>query len=68
MSIQHANIRNVPTCMKFARTPAQIVEQLKPVDEAGFDYFLIATGTSLENFTALKLLSHEVLPALNKGH
>lgn len=51
----------------FVGTPAQLVEQLQPFVEAGFDYFMIRAGKIPHDFTTLELLAHEVLPALNKG-
>ncbi len=51
----------------FVGTPAQLVEQLQPFVEAGFDYFMIRAGNIPHDFTTLELLAHEVLPALNKG-
>ncbi len=51
----------------FAGTPSQVVEQLQPFVEAGFDYFMIRAGSIPHDFTTLELLAHEVLPALNKG-
>lgn len=51
----------------FVGTPSQVVEQLQPFIEAGFDYFMIRAGNIPHDFTTLELLAHEVLPALNKG-
>ena len=51
----------------FVGTPSQVVEQLQPFVEAGFDYFMIRAGNIPHDFTTLELLAHEVLPALNKG-
>jgi alkanesulfonate monooxygenase SsuD/methylene tetrahydromethanopterin reductase-like flavin-dependent oxidoreductase (luciferase family) len=62
-----ANHEKRPFGMDFVGTPAQIVEQLQPVVEAGFDYFMIMAGGFPQDLTTLEMLSHEVLPALNKG-
>jgi alkanesulfonate monooxygenase SsuD/methylene tetrahydromethanopterin reductase-like flavin-dependent oxidoreductase (luciferase family) len=51
----------------FVGTPGQVVEQLQPLVEAGFDYFMIRAGGVPTDLTTLEMLSHEVLPALNKG-
>lgn len=51
----------------FVGTPSQIVEQLQPYVEAGFDYFMISASGFPYDFTTLELLAHEVLPALNKA-
>jgi alkanesulfonate monooxygenase SsuD/methylene tetrahydromethanopterin reductase-like flavin-dependent oxidoreductase (luciferase family) len=51
----------------FVGTPTQVVEQLQPFVEAGFDYFMVSAGGLLHDLTSLELLAHEVLPALNKG-
>jgi alkanesulfonate monooxygenase SsuD/methylene tetrahydromethanopterin reductase-like flavin-dependent oxidoreductase (luciferase family) len=50
----------------YQGTPAQIIEQLQPIVEAGFDYFMISGAGMPQDFTTLELLAHEVLPALNK--
>jgi alkanesulfonate monooxygenase SsuD/methylene tetrahydromethanopterin reductase-like flavin-dependent oxidoreductase (luciferase family) len=47
-------------------TPSQVVEQLQPFIELGFDYFIFHAGGVPYDFTTIELLSHEVLPALNK--
>ncbi|HZR39279.1 MAG TPA: LLM class flavin-dependent oxidoreductase [Ktedonobacteraceae bacterium] len=54
-----------PFGLGFVGTPSQVVEQLQPFVEAGFDYFMIAAGGVPHDFTTLEMLSHEVLPALN---
>ncbi|GLV54631.1 hypothetical protein KDH_14780 [Dictyobacter sp. S3.2.2.5] len=46
-------------------TPAQIVEQLRPFIDLGFDHFIIDTS-DFPNLTTLKMLAHEVLPLLNR--
>lgn len=51
----------------FVGTPEQIVEQLYPLVELGFDYFMVRAGGASTDLTTLETLSHEVLPALNKG-
>jgi alkanesulfonate monooxygenase SsuD/methylene tetrahydromethanopterin reductase-like flavin-dependent oxidoreductase (luciferase family) len=55
-----------PFGLGFVGTPSQVVEQLQPFIEAGFDYFMISAGGMPNDFTSLELLAHEVLPALNK--
>jgi alkanesulfonate monooxygenase SsuD/methylene tetrahydromethanopterin reductase-like flavin-dependent oxidoreductase (luciferase family) len=55
-----------PFGLGFVGTPSQIVEQIQPFVEAGFDYFMISAGGFPNDFTSLELLAHEVLPALNK--
>jgi alkanesulfonate monooxygenase SsuD/methylene tetrahydromethanopterin reductase-like flavin-dependent oxidoreductase (luciferase family) len=47
-------------------TPAQVAEQFQQYVELGFDYFMISAGGFPGDLTTLELLSHEVLPALNK--
>lgn len=49
----------------FVGTPAQVVEQLQPLAEAGFDYFMIRAGGTPHDLSTLEMLAHEVLPALN---
>jgi len=56
-----------PFGLGIVGTPSQVVEQLQPFVEAGFDYFMISAGGIPQDFTTLEMLSHEVLPALNKG-
>lgn len=56
-----------PFGMGIVGTPSQVVEQLQPFVEAGFDYFMISAGGILHDFTTVEMLSHEVLPTLNKG-
>lgn len=56
-----------PFNMSFTGTPAQVAEQLQPFIEAGFDYFMITAGGFPHNTTTAEMLSHEVLPLLNKG-
>ncbi|QBD77424.1 LLM class flavin-dependent oxidoreductase [Ktedonosporobacter rubrisoli] len=46
--------------------PAQIVEQLQAYVELGFDYFMFMPGGLPRDLTTLELLTHEVLPTLNK--
>jgi alkanesulfonate monooxygenase SsuD/methylene tetrahydromethanopterin reductase-like flavin-dependent oxidoreductase (luciferase family) len=57
-----------PFGLNIVGTPAQVVEQLQPFIHLGFDYFMIAARDFPHDLTTLELLSHEVLPALNKGH
>lgn len=56
-----------PFGLGFVGTPSQVVEQLQPFIEAGFDYFMISAGGVPYDLTTLEMLAHEVLPALNKG-
>ncbi|GHO81997.1 LLM class flavin-dependent oxidoreductase [Dictyobacter formicarum] len=46
-------------------TPAQVVEQLRPFIDLGFDHFIIDTS-DFPNLTTLKMLAYEVLPLLNR--
>jgi alkanesulfonate monooxygenase SsuD/methylene tetrahydromethanopterin reductase-like flavin-dependent oxidoreductase (luciferase family) len=46
-------------------TPTQIVEQLQPFIDLGFDHFIIDTS-DFPNMTTLQMLAHEVLPLLNR--
>jgi alkanesulfonate monooxygenase SsuD/methylene tetrahydromethanopterin reductase-like flavin-dependent oxidoreductase (luciferase family) len=62
-----ANRQPGPFGMGLMGTPTQMVEQLQPFVEAGFDYFMFIAGGFPEDLTTLEMLSHEVLPALNKG-
>lgn len=48
-------------------TPEQVVEQLHPLIEAGFDYFMVRAGGVPTDLTTLETLAHSVLPALNTG-
>ena len=57
-----------PIGMHITGTPAQIVEQLQPCIEMGFDYYIIVARDFPRELTTLELLAHEVLPALNKAH
>jgi len=50
----------------FVGTPSQIIDQLQPLVEAGFDYFMIRAGGVPHDLTTLEMLCQEVLPALNK--
>jgi alkanesulfonate monooxygenase SsuD/methylene tetrahydromethanopterin reductase-like flavin-dependent oxidoreductase (luciferase family) len=52
--------------MGIVGTPSQVVEQFQPFVEAGIDYFMIRAGGAPHDLTSLEMLSHEVLPALNK--
>ncbi len=52
----------------FVGTPTQVVEQLQPLVEAGFDYFMISPGALLHANTSVEMLAHEVLPALKRAH
>jgi alkanesulfonate monooxygenase SsuD/methylene tetrahydromethanopterin reductase-like flavin-dependent oxidoreductase (luciferase family) len=56
-----------PFGMGFVGTPSQVVEQMQPFIEAGFDYFMISAGGVFHDLTSPELLAHEVLPALNKA-
>ena len=56
-----------PFGLGFVGTPAQIVEQLQPIVEVGFDSFFISCRGMPSDLTTVELLSHEVLPALNQG-
>ncbi|GCE10850.1 LLM class flavin-dependent oxidoreductase [Tengunoibacter tsumagoiensis] len=49
----------------FTGTPEQIVEQLQPLIELGFDYFMVNAG-GFPDLTTLELLSSDVLPLLQK--
>ncbi|GCE21364.1 LLM class flavin-dependent oxidoreductase [Dictyobacter kobayashii] len=53
-----------PFGLGLVGTPAQLVEQFKPIIDLGFDYFMITAG-GFPDLTTLELLTHEVLPALN---
>jgi len=55
-----------PFGLDIVGTPAQVVEQFQSFQEIGFDYYMIAARDFPHNLTTLELLSHEVLPALNK--
>jgi alkanesulfonate monooxygenase SsuD/methylene tetrahydromethanopterin reductase-like flavin-dependent oxidoreductase (luciferase family) len=55
-----------PFGLDIVGTPAQVVEQLQPFVEMGFDYYMIAARDFPHDLTTLELLSHEVLPMLNK--
>ncbi len=55
-----------PIGLDIVGTPAQVVEQFQALQEIGFDYFMIAARDFPHELTTLELLSHEVLPALNK--
>ena len=55
-----------PLVPGFVGTPTQIMEQLQPYIEIGFDYFMISAGGIPYDFTTLEMLTQEVLPALNK--
>ncbi|SRR5258707_1174606 len=55
-----------PFGLGFVGTPAQVVEQLLPFVEAGFDYFMISAGGVPSDTTTVEMLAHEVLPMLNK--
>lgn len=55
-----------PSGLGFVGTPTQIIEQLQPIAEVGFDYFFISCGGMPNDFTTIEMLSQEVLPALNK--
>lgn len=56
-----------PWGMGFVGTPAQIIEQLQPIVEVGFDSFFISCKGMPNDLTTAELLAHEVLPALNQG-
>lgn len=55
-----------PSSMGFVGTPEQVVEQMMPYVELGFDYFMISAGGFPEIVT-LETLAGEVLPMLNKA-
>ncbi len=55
-----------PFGLDMVGTPAQVVEQFQSFQELGFDYYMIAARDFPHHLTTLELLSHEVLPALNK--
>jgi alkanesulfonate monooxygenase SsuD/methylene tetrahydromethanopterin reductase-like flavin-dependent oxidoreductase (luciferase family) len=57
-----------PFGLDIVGTPTQVVEQLQPFIEIGFDYYMIAAKDFPHDLTTLELLSHEVLPALEKEH
>ncbi len=57
-----------PFGLGFVGTPTQVVEQLQAYVELGFDYFMVLPGAMMRDFTTLEMLTHEVLPALNKGN
>lgn len=56
-----------PFGLGFVGKPKQIVEQLKPYIDLGFDYFMISAG-GFPDLTTLKMLSTEVLPLLNSHY
>ena len=56
-----------PLGMGFTGAPSQIIDQLQPLVETGFDYFIIRAGGVPKDLTTLEMLSQEVLPALNKA-
>lgn len=49
----------------FVGTPSQVVEQMRPFIDLGVDYFMLNWG-GFPDFTTLKALTYEVLPALNQ--
>ncbi len=49
----------------FIGTPAQILEQVRPLVALGVDYFILSCG-GFPQLTTLELLVSEVLPALNR--
>jgi len=55
----HGSLRPV-----FIGTPERVVEQLLPLVELGFDYFIISAA-GFPDFTTLEMMTYEVLPALN---
>jgi alkanesulfonate monooxygenase SsuD/methylene tetrahydromethanopterin reductase-like flavin-dependent oxidoreductase (luciferase family) len=55
-----------PLGVGFVGTPGQVVEQMMPYVELGFDYFMISAGGFPELVT-LENLAGKVLPQLNKA-
>ncbi|GCE07152.1 hypothetical protein KDAU_44810 [Dictyobacter aurantiacus] len=53
-----------PFGLGLVGTPAQVIEQFKPIIDLGFDYFMVSGG-GFPDTTTLEMLAHEVLPALN---
>lgn len=49
----------------FKGTPAQVIEQLQPYIDLGFDYFMLSCE-GFPNLTTLETLVNDVLPALNR--
>jgi alkanesulfonate monooxygenase SsuD/methylene tetrahydromethanopterin reductase-like flavin-dependent oxidoreductase (luciferase family) len=56
-----------PLGMGFTGAPSQMIDQLQPLVETGFDYYIIRTGGVPKDLITLEMLSQEVLPALNKA-
>jgi alkanesulfonate monooxygenase SsuD/methylene tetrahydromethanopterin reductase-like flavin-dependent oxidoreductase (luciferase family) len=51
----------------FVGTPAQLLDQMRPLIDLGITYFILDCG-GFPDLTTLNLLAHEVLPALNSAN